>query len=797
MFRMRSSALLGVLILSLAVSAVPAAEWSIGIYTGAGPTKFGQPRTVNNPVLTYRDVTDVPASFVADPFVVTANGTYHMFFEVLNTANGRGEIGHATSANGTAWTYDRIVLREPFHLSYPNVFQVNGTWYMLPEAGDSHSIRLYRATTFPTDWVLDSTLMSGTNWRDNSLLFFNNTWYLFTSPDVDDTLELYTSSDMRGPYTRHPKSPLVAGNAAIARGGGPVIAVNGHVYRYAQDDYPNYGRRVHVFDITTLTPTDYAEALSPDDPAVAFHGCGWAKEGMHQVAPLQQDATTWLAAVDGYGDSAVNSGLGKVDWKLQYVDSQETVGENGAATNAFDDVCNDIWHTQYIPSIAPLPHEIQIDLGTRYGVTGFRYVPRQDTGVNGRIGNYEFYVSNDPAAWGTAVATGTFANSADFKEVRFAAKTGRYVRLRALSEANGNQFTTVGEIDVFGGAAPANQAPDGRIDSPAADVTITQGQSVSFAGTGSDPDGDVPLAYRWNFGAGSGVPDSTLEDPGSITFNNVGTFTVSFTVIDALGLADPTPATRTVTVRSPNQAPDGRIDSPSADAKINVGEAVKFLGTGTDPDGNTPVTYRWNFGANSGIPDSALEDPGPVTYRTAGTYTVTLTVTDARGLADPTPATRTITVSGTSPSGPLSRSGWSLKYVDSEEWSFFYDYRARYAIDGDSWSLWCTKFSGFNDPGYPHEMQIDLGQVRTIDGFRYLPRQDFSFRGRVADWEFYVSDDGVRWNAPQATGTFPNSGSEKEARFPAVTGRYVRFRALSEVFGGRQASAAEIRVLGR
>ncbi len=797
MIRMRSLASTGLLFLSLSVPGAQASEWSIGIYTGAGPTKFDQPRTVNNPVLTFRDVTDVSASFVADPFIVVVNGTYHMFFEVLNTANGRGEIGHATSPNGTTWTYDRIVLREAFHLSYPNVFQVNGTWYMLPEAGDSGSVRLYRATTFPTTWVFDATLMSGTHWRDNSLLFLNNTWYLFTSPDVDDTLELYTSSDMRGPYTRHPKSPLVTGNASTARGGGPVINTGGHIYRYAQDDYPNYGRRVHAFEITTLTPTDYAEALSPDDPAVAFHGCGWAKEGMHQIAPLQQDPTTWIAAVDGYGDSAVNSGLGKTDWKLQYVDSQELVGENGAATNAFDEVCLDYWHTQWYPSVAPLPHEIQIDLGARYSVSGFRYVPRQDGGTNGRIANYEFYVSDDPTAYGTAAATGTFDNNADFKIVNFAAKRGRYVRLRALTEAAGGQFTTASEIDVFGGPPPVNQAPDGRIDSPAADVTITQGQSVSFAGTGTDPDNDVPLAYRWNFGTGSGVPDATLEDPGSITFNNVGTFTVSFTVTDAQGLADPTPATRRITVQSPNQAPNGRIDSPSADAKINAGEAVKFLGSGSDPDGNTPLKYRWNFGANSGIPDSTSEDPGPVTYKTAGTYTVTLTVTDARGLADPTPATRTITVSGTNPSGPLSRSGWSLRYVDSEEYSWLFDGRGRNALDGDNWSLWCTKYSGFNDPDYPHEMQIDLGQVRTIDGFRYLPRQDFSTRGRVANWEFYVSDDGVNWGPAQSTGTFANSFSEKEARFPAVTGRYVRFRALSEVYGGRQASAAEIKVLGR
>ena len=96
-----------------------------------------------------------------------------------------------------------------------------------------------------------------------------------------------------------------------------------------------------------------------------------------------------------------------------------------------------------------MPHEIQINLGASYSVSGIRYLPRQDGGggaANGRIGQYEVYVSTDGVNWGTAVATGTFANNASQKEVRFTAKTGQYLRLRALSEVNGNPWTTAAEI---------------------------------------------------------------------------------------------------------------------------------------------------------------------------------------------------------------------------------------------------------------------------------------------------------------------------------------------------------------
>jgi peptidoglycan/xylan/chitin deacetylase (PgdA/CDA1 family) len=146
------------------------------------------------------------------------------------------------------------------------------------------------------------------------------------------------------------------------------------------------------------------------------------------------------------------SGMGVLPtsaWKLLYVDSQETVGENGAATNAFDGNTSTIWHTQWYSSSPALPHEIQIDMGAVYTVGGFQYLPRQDGEVNGRIGKYEFYLSQDGVTWSSAVATGTFANSAAQKEVQFTSSSARYVRFRALTEVNGNPWTSCAELRVL------------------------------------------------------------------------------------------------------------------------------------------------------------------------------------------------------------------------------------------------------------------------------------------------------------------------------------------------------------
>ena len=95
-------------------------KWAIGIYScnSSEPFSFNS-ATANNPVLTFDDVNDISAGFIADPFLVHTNNSYFLFFEVLNKANGQGDIGVATSPDGYNWSYQKIILDEalPFILS--------------------------------------------------------------------------------------------------------------------------------------------------------------------------------------------------------------------------------------------------------------------------------------------------------------------------------------------------------------------------------------------------------------------------------------------------------------------------------------------------------------------------------------------------------------------------------------------------------------------------------------------------------------------------------------------------------
>ena len=176
--------------------------------------------------------------------------------------------------------------------------------------------------------------------------------------------------------------------------------------------------------------------------------------------------------------------------------------------------------------------------------------------------------------------------------------------------------------------------PVATISSPSANVTITQGASVNFSGTVSS--GNAPLTHEWSFG-GSNLPSVNEEDPGSIVFNNTGSYAITYTVTDSDG--DVSSATINVTVVAPDLFPAAGIASPSENVTINQGEYVDF--DGTVENGNAPFTYTWNFG-NSNLPAKTVEDPGSLQFSSAGTYTVTFTATDSDG--DISSASRTVTV---------------------------------------------------------------------------------------------------------------------------------------------------------
>lgn len=279
--------------------------FSIAIYAGNSPFDLKPAKGARNPVLTANDVSDVIADFVADPFIIRNGDQWHMFFEVMNREAQKGQIALANSSDGYRWEYQKIVLDEPFHLSYPYVFSWEGSYYMIPETYQANAIRLYKAVNFPCEWSFVGTLVEGEPFVDASPFFFEGRWWLFAGSGTSAQwhsadLRLFHADKLTGPWIEHPESPLISGDMHIARPAGRMQVIDGKVFRLTQDCKPLYGMMVRAFEVTKLTEQHYRERKARRKPILMPGGFGWNTVGMHHMDALLMEDGQWLACVDGW-----------------------------------------------------------------------------------------------------------------------------------------------------------------------------------------------------------------------------------------------------------------------------------------------------------------------------------------------------------------------------------------------------------------------------------------------------------------------------------------------------------------
>jgi len=278
-------------------------HYSIGIYSGDSPFSLAPAPEARNPVLTRHDVSDTLAGAVADPFLIKVDDRWYMFIEVVSQLSWRGEIAYASSDDGFNWQYGSLVLQEPFHMSYPYVFEWRGDHYMIPETGAARAIRLYKASRFPDRWEFVSTILDGTRAVDTSIVRHENRWWLFTDCGEDHCspdLRLFSAPELDGPWTEHPSSPIDQ-SMRTGRPGGRVVSVDGNPVRFTQYATldPNQVREVNAIEILELTESSYQERMVVSSPILAGGTQSWSEGGHHHVDPHQLADGTWLACVDG------------------------------------------------------------------------------------------------------------------------------------------------------------------------------------------------------------------------------------------------------------------------------------------------------------------------------------------------------------------------------------------------------------------------------------------------------------------------------------------------------------------
>ena len=256
-------------------------DWNVGYKFGQEfPTlDLGSYVTIDNPSM----------GFLADPFIIRRDGLFYCFVEEYSHQQSRGRI--------SVFKIDRndhlllgVAIEEPFHLSFPFLFEHQGQLFMCPETSEIREIRLYRCIEFPLKWKFERTLVSEVSAADNLVFHRYKMWWLMTnicSPEVGDhtsELHVFSSPDLLGGnWTPHPMNPVIS-DSKYARNGG-IHFEDSRVFRFSQrQGFDNYGQELGIARIETLSPISYFETqvmrLTPQtlEGARGIHTLSWKED---------------------------------------------------------------------------------------------------------------------------------------------------------------------------------------------------------------------------------------------------------------------------------------------------------------------------------------------------------------------------------------------------------------------------------------------------------------------------------------------------------------------------------------
>lgn len=223
--------------------------------------------------------------FLADPFGLWRAGRLHLFAEAYDYRTRHGVIDCLTLDDEFGVMERRTVLREPWHLSYPYVFETDGETWMLPEAARSGGLTLYRAAAFPDRWepaariALDVAAIDATPVRHEGL------WWLFYSGGRDraarmGALHAAWAERLEGPW--HPLRPNpIRQDMAGGRPGGTPFTAEGQLCLPVQDCTRTYGGAIRILRFNRLSPDGADTELGP---RIAAPGNTAYREGMHTLA---------------------------------------------------------------------------------------------------------------------------------------------------------------------------------------------------------------------------------------------------------------------------------------------------------------------------------------------------------------------------------------------------------------------------------------------------------------------------------------------------------------------------------
>ncbi len=203
--------------------------------------------------------------YLADPWVISRDEKTYMFCEEFDYRTYRGRVVVSEFPPSGSFR-PQPAIEEPFHLSYPQVFEHNGALFCVPESAETRKVCLYRSIEFPQRWQKVHTLIDGFSAVDSTLLQYDNRWWLFcTSSEAayrgfNSHLYIWYADDLYGTWRQHASNPVKI-DVRSSRPAGPFFTHGEQLVRPAQDCSRTYGSAIRLNRIDKLTEKEFKETV--------------------------------------------------------------------------------------------------------------------------------------------------------------------------------------------------------------------------------------------------------------------------------------------------------------------------------------------------------------------------------------------------------------------------------------------------------------------------------------------------------------------------------------------------------
>lgn len=234
---------------------------------------------------------------IADPFLFRSKkGNLIVLYEDFSMIdlNKYGKLEMVTLREDFTPIAYKKILDSKSHISYPFIFDDNGTTYIIPESKQSGRVKCYEFDYETESLVNERILIDKLPLIDSTFIKYQNKYWLFATLGDNlydhSKLYIYFADNFLGPYKPHPQNPGKY-NIRSSRPAGKFIIVDDEIYRPSQNCEKHYGHSITINKIVKLDEYQFMEEYYMD---IVAEKKSLFNEGIHTINVLDD-----IIVIDG------------------------------------------------------------------------------------------------------------------------------------------------------------------------------------------------------------------------------------------------------------------------------------------------------------------------------------------------------------------------------------------------------------------------------------------------------------------------------------------------------------------